>query len=69
MPETIGTWWLWSGFFVFVAAMLAVDLFLLGGLLAAGNCGSHHQGAKNQGAEHFRQSFHLIPPFMSGWMG
>lgn len=31
MPETIGTWWMWSGFFVFVAAMLAVDLFLLGG--------------------------------------
>ena len=49
--------------------LLGRVLELLGGLLAAGNRGSHHQGAKNQGAEHFRQSFHLIPPFMSGWMG
>ena len=49
--------------------LLGRVLELLGGLLAAGNCGSHHQGAKNQGAEHFRQFFHLIPPFMSGWMG
>jgi len=29
--ETIGTWWMWAGFFAFVVAMVAVDLFLLGG--------------------------------------
>lgn len=29
--ETVGTWWMWAGFFAFVVAMLAVDLFLLGG--------------------------------------
>ena len=29
--ETIGTWWMWSGFFVIVMAMLAVDLFVVGG--------------------------------------
>lgn len=29
--ESIGTWWMWVGFFAFVIAMLAVDLFLLGG--------------------------------------
>jgi len=28
--ETIGTWWMWTGFGVIVVAMLAVDLFLLG---------------------------------------
>lgn len=29
--ETIGTWWMWAGFFAFVIAMLVIDLFLLGG--------------------------------------
>ncbi|MBS1141994.1 MAG: TerC family protein [Proteobacteria bacterium] len=29
--ETIGTWWMWSGFFVIVLAMLAIDLFVVGG--------------------------------------
>ncbi|MDY0011561.1 MAG: TerC family protein [Rhodocyclaceae bacterium] len=29
--ETIGTWWMWTGFFAFVIAMVGVDLFLLGG--------------------------------------
>ena len=29
--ETIGTWWMWSGFFAFVLAMVAADLYLLGG--------------------------------------
>jgi tellurite resistance protein TerC len=29
--ETVGTWWMWGGFFAFVVAMLAVDLFALGG--------------------------------------
>jgi tellurite resistance protein TerC len=29
--ETIGTPWMWFGFFAFVIAMLLVDLFLLGG--------------------------------------
>ena len=29
--ETIGTWWMWAGFFVIVLAMLAVDLFATGG--------------------------------------
>ena len=29
--ETIGTWWMWSGFFVIVVAMLAIDLFAGGG--------------------------------------
>lgn len=28
---TIGTWWMWLSFFAFIAIMLAVDLFLLGG--------------------------------------
>ena len=28
---TIGEWWMWVGFFVFVLTMLAVDMFLLGG--------------------------------------
>ena len=31
MIESIGTWWMWAGFFVFVAIMIAVDLFALGG--------------------------------------
>ncbi len=29
--ETIGSWWLWTGFSVLVVAMLAVDLFLAKG--------------------------------------
>ncbi|MBD5800985.1 Inner membrane protein alx [Azoarcus sp. Aa7] len=29
--ETIGTWWMWTGFFSIVLAMLAVDLFVVGG--------------------------------------
>ena len=28
--QSIGTWWMWIGFGVFVLAMLAMDLFLLG---------------------------------------
>ncbi len=32
--ESIGSWWMWVGFIVFVLAMLAVDLFLLGGKIA-----------------------------------
>ena len=31
MIESIGNGWMWAGFFVFVAIMLAVDLFALGG--------------------------------------
>ena len=31
MIESIGTWWMWTGFFALVIVMLAVDLFLLGG--------------------------------------
>mgnify|MGYP001272587527 CR=1 FL=1 len=31
MIETIGTWWMWAGFFVFVVLMIAADLLLLGG--------------------------------------
>ncbi|MDQ5907570.1 MAG: hypothetical protein QG590_2055, partial [Pseudomonadota bacterium] len=27
--ETIGTWWMWAGFFAIVLVMLAVDLFLV----------------------------------------
>lgn len=27
--QSIGTWWLWIGFFLFVAVMLTVDMFLL----------------------------------------
>ncbi len=29
--ETIGTPWMWAGFFIFVIAMILADLFLLGG--------------------------------------
>ena len=29
--ETIGTWWMWSGFLVIVLIMLAIDLFVVGG--------------------------------------
>ncbi|MBE0621457.1 MAG: TerC family protein [Burkholderiales bacterium] len=28
--DTIGTWWMWTGFAVIIAAMLAIDLLLLG---------------------------------------
>ena len=31
MIETIGTWWMWAGFFAFVVVMVAADLLLLGG--------------------------------------
>ncbi|GIZ50381.1 TerC family protein [Noviherbaspirillum aridicola] len=31
MVDSIGTWWMWSGFFIFVLAMIAADLLLLGG--------------------------------------
>ncbi len=31
MIASIGTWWMWLGFAVFVLAMLAVDMFVLGG--------------------------------------
>jgi tellurite resistance protein TerC len=34
MLESIGTWWMWAGFFGLVAVMLAVDLFALGGRTA-----------------------------------
>jgi tellurite resistance protein TerC len=29
--ETIGTWWMWAGFFAIVLIMLLIDLFLVGG--------------------------------------
>ncbi|MCC7217929.1 MAG: TerC family protein [Burkholderiales bacterium] len=29
--ETIGVWWMWAGFFVLVLAMLAIDLYAVGG--------------------------------------
>jgi tellurite resistance protein TerC len=38
--QTIGTWWMWAGFGVFVIAMLAIDLLLLG------KKGAHKVGAK-----------------------
>nr|WP_292840171.1 TerC family protein [Methylotenera sp.] len=28
--QTIGTWWMWSGFGLFVVAMLSIDMFALG---------------------------------------
>ncbi|HYD94901.1 MAG TPA: TerC family protein [Noviherbaspirillum sp.] len=31
MYESIGTWWMWTGFFIVVLAMIAADLLLLGG--------------------------------------
>jgi len=31
MIETVGSGWMWGGFVVFVLAMLAVDMFALGG--------------------------------------
>lgn len=38
--QTIATWWMWSGFGVFVIAMLAMDLLMLG------RKGAHQVGAK-----------------------
>lgn len=29
--HTIGTWWMWSGFFIFVILMLALDMYVFGG--------------------------------------
>ena len=29
--HSIGTWWMWGGFFVFVLLVLGIDLFLVGG--------------------------------------
>jgi len=29
--ETVGNWWMWTGFAVIVAMMLAIDLFVVGG--------------------------------------
>jgi tellurite resistance protein TerC len=29
--ESIGTWWMWAGFFAVVLVMLAIDLFVVGG--------------------------------------
>lgn len=29
--ESIGTWWMWAGFFAIVFVMLAIDLFVVGG--------------------------------------
>ncbi len=34
MVESIGTWWMWTGFFVLVIVMILVDLFMLGGRTA-----------------------------------
>lgn len=34
MVESIGTWWMWAGFFAFVLLMIAADLLLLGGRTA-----------------------------------
>ncbi|MGB8857117.1 MAG: TerC family protein [Burkholderiales bacterium] len=34
MMESIGSWWMWAGFFVFVILMILADLFLLGGKTA-----------------------------------
>ena len=38
--QSIGTWWMWAGFGVFVVAMLAIDMFALG------RKGAHKVGAK-----------------------
>jgi tellurite resistance protein TerC len=38
--ESIASWWMWAGFGVFVVAMLAIDMLLLG------RKGSHKVGAK-----------------------
>ncbi|EKD54426.1 MAG: hypothetical protein ACD_60C00087G0038 [uncultured bacterium] len=29
--HSVGTWWLWAGFFIFVLTVLFIDMFLLGG--------------------------------------
>jgi len=29
--HSMGTWWMWGGFFIFVLLVLAIDLFLVGG--------------------------------------
>ena len=29
--ESIGTWWMWAGFFAIVLVMLTIDLFVVGG--------------------------------------
>ncbi len=42
--QTVGEWWMWSGFIVFVLAMLALDLFALGGNKA------HRVSVKEAGA-------------------
>jgi len=34
MVESIGTWWMWTGFFAIVLIMIAADLLLLGGKTA-----------------------------------
>ncbi|HYC42604.1 MAG TPA: TerC family protein [Noviherbaspirillum sp.] len=34
MVDSIGTWWMWAGFFAFVLLMIAADLLLLGGKTA-----------------------------------
>ena len=34
MVDSIGTWWMWAGFFGFVLLMIAADLLLLGGKTA-----------------------------------
>jgi len=33
--ESIGTWWMWAGFFALVLVMLAIDLFLVGAQAAS----------------------------------
>ena len=38
--QSIGTWWMWAGFGVFVVAMLAIDMFALG------RKGAHKVGVK-----------------------
>lgn len=38
--QSVGTWWMWLGFGVFVLAMLAIDMFALG------RKGAHKVGAK-----------------------
>ncbi len=29
--QTIGSWWMWAGFFIFVLLVLALDMFVMGG--------------------------------------
>jgi tellurite resistance protein TerC len=38
--QSIGTWWMWGGFGIFVVAMLAIDMFALG------RKGAHKVGAR-----------------------